>query len=111
MASRPRGLPDLTKEPPDIVTFLFKKLEIPNLQPLLLDGLFVHTTDTGIVFSGIIVNFALHGRGTVVWPDGSVFTGIFDKGIPDGKGQFIKKDSKADSVLNYDRSVFIKGLQ
>ena len=60
MASRPSQLPDLDKEPPDIVTCLIKKPEIPNLQLLLSDGLFVHTTDTGIVFSGIIVNFALH---------------------------------------------------
>ena len=92
MASRPSHLPDPSADPPEVVTFKIEKLAFPNLNVVLSDGLFLYTTDGGVILSGTMVGFEMHGAGTIMWPNGDFFTGTFDKGNPHGKCKFIKKD-------------------
>jgi len=91
MASRPSHLPDPSADPPEIETFKIEKLTFPNLNVVFPDGLFLHPTDGGVILSGTMVGYEMHGAGTIIWPNGDVFTGTFDQGNPHGKCNFIKK--------------------
>lgn len=33
-----------------------------------------------------------HGLGRLIYPDGSLYAGLFDKGIPHGEGRFISSN-------------------